>query len=381
MLKQTLFKLGPYNVCLWNIIILAAILLTSIVLKRVIHKLLKRYLKSANIVVEGRGITWLKLISQSIYIVAVYFAVLSFNINNVDVTFGDFLDFKIINSKKFTLSFYHILVLIAIFFAAKMALNIVKIFINKKFRDRPNFNSGTEYIYVQIAKYVIYIFAIMSALKALELDLSLLMTGSLGLFVGIGLGLQDVFKDMFSGFVLLFEGNVRVGDIVEISSGGKTEPIVAKILKINVRTTQIETREGNVLILPNSKLTQEYVENWSHGSVLSRFIINVSVAYGTDGQLVSKLLKQAANAHPKVRKSHPIDVRLSNFGDNGLEMDLVFWADQSWDINFHKSEIRFEIDRLFNENKIIIPFPQSTVHFANKLETISDKNADSASKS
>lgn len=366
MLSQTLFKLGPYNVCLWNIILLTAIFVTALVLRKLINKLLKRYLKNANIRVEGRGITWLNLISQSIYVVAFYVAIISFNINNVDVTFGDFLDFKLISSRKFTLSFSHILVIITIFFGAKMLLNIVSIYISKRLRNRPNFSAGTEYIYIQIAKYIIYIFAVVSVLKAMELDLSLLITGSLGLFVGIGLGLQDVFKDMFSGFVLLFEGNVRVGDIVEISNGGKSDAIVAKILRINVRTTQIETREGNVLILPNSKLTQEFVENWSHGSELSRFMIDVSVAYGTDGELVSRLLKQAALAHPKVRKSHPVDVRLTHFGSNGLDLSLVFWADQSWDINLHKSEIRFEIDRLFREYKISIPFPQNVIHFADK---------------
>ena len=364
MLSQTLFKLGPYNVCLWNIILLAIIFFTFIILRRVIHRYLRRYLKSANIRLEGRGLTWLKLISQSIYILAFYIAIISFNINNENVTFTDFLDFNIIETRKFTLSFYHILVIFAVFFGARMLLNIVKIYISKKFRNKPNFNAGTEFIYVQIAKYIIYIFAILISLKAVEIDLSLLITGSLGIFVGIGLGLQDVFKDMFSGFVLLFEGNVRVGDIVEISNGGKSDAIVAKILKINVRTTQIETREGNVLILPNSKLTQEYVENWSHGSDLSRFMIKVSVAYGTDCELVSRLLKQAALAHPKVRKSEPVEARLSNFGNNGLELDLVFWADQSWDINLHKSEIRFEIDRLFRQYEIVIPFPQSTIHFA-----------------
>jgi small-conductance mechanosensitive channel len=57
-----------------------------------------------------------------------------------------------------------------------------------------------------------------------------------------------------------------------------------------------------------------------------------------------------------------INVRLANFGDNGLNLELIFWADQSWDINNYKSEIRFEIDRLFRENGIKIPFPQTTVH-------------------
>lgn len=362
MLSYTLFKLGPYNVCLWNIFFLSVIFFSAMLMKRVIHKILKRSLKNANIRVEGRIITWLKLISQSVYLIAFYVAVFSFNINNEKVTFSDFLNFNLIESKKITFSFYHVLVIIAIFFGAKMLLNFVKLYINKKFKEKPDSDAGTEYIYNQIAKYVVYVFAIITSLEALEIDLTLFLTGSAALLVGIGLGLQDVFKDMFSGLVLLIEGNVRVGDIIEISNGGKTEAIVAKILKTNVRTTQIETREGNVLIIPNAKLTQEYVENWSHGSELTRFRINITVDYGTDTQLLIRLLKQAAMAHPKVRKSHPVDVRLSNFGANGLELELIFWADQSWDINNYKSEIRFEIDRLFREYKITIPYPQRTIH-------------------
>lgn len=364
MLSQTLFKLGPYNICLWNVIFLSIIFFVAMILRRVIHRMLKRYLKSANIRVEGRKVTWLKLMSQSVYLIATYVAVLSFNINNENVTFGDFLNFNLIESKKFTLSFYHILVIIAIYFGAKMLLNVVKLYFNKKFREKGEYNAGSEYVYSQIAKYVIYVFAIITSLKALDVDLTLLLTGSAALLVGIGLGLQDVFKDMFSGIVLLFEGNVHVGDIVEISNGGKSEAIVAKILKINVRTTQIETRDGNVLIIPNAKLTQEFVENWSHGSELSRFRITLVVDYGTNTELVSRLLKQAALGHPKVRKSHPVDVRLSNFGNFGLELELIFWADQSWDINYYKSEIRYEIDRLFREYKITIPYPQTTVHIS-----------------
>jgi small-conductance mechanosensitive channel len=143
--------------------------------------------------------------------------------------------------------------------------------------------------------------------------------------VGIGLGLQDVFKDMIAGVVLLVEGNLRVGDIVEIYGTTKTNQksstaIVAKILKISVRTTQIQTREGNVLIIPNTRLTQEQIENWSHGSELTRFTINVTVDFGSDIEQIKRLLIQAAMAHPKVKKSHPVIVRLANFGDNGLEL-------------------------------------------------------------
>jgi small-conductance mechanosensitive channel len=104
------------------------------------------------------------------------------------------------------------------------------------------------------------------------------------------------------------------------------------------------------------------VENWSHGSELTRFLITVTIEYGANTELIKRLLKQAALAHPKVKKSHPIFVRLANFGDSGLELELIFWADQSWDINNYKSEIRFEIDRLFREYGITIPYPKRTIY-------------------
>jgi small-conductance mechanosensitive channel len=365
MLKETLFNLGPYKICLLNIFIFILIFLIAVAMRRILHRRLKQYFKNANITIDERLSNWLKLISQSVYLIAVYVAILSFNVNNENVTFGDFLNFKIIQSEYFVMSFYHILVIIAIFFGAKMVLNLTKIYISRKLRRKAEYTAGTEFVYIQLAKYVIYIFAIMFSLRAINVDLTLLLTGSAALLVGIGLGLQDVFKDIFSGIVLLFEGNIRVGDIVEISNGGKTESIVAKILKINVRTTQIETRDGNVLIIPNAKLTQEFIENWSHGSHLTRFKINLTVEYGSNVELIKSLMIKAAYAHPKIRMHEEINVRLAHFGNNGLELELIFWADQNWDINNYKSEIRFEIDRLFRENKITIPFPQSTVHISN----------------
>jgi small-conductance mechanosensitive channel len=327
-------------------------------LRRVVHRLLKRYLTQVNFRVEGRRITWLRLLSQSIYLGAIYIAVWSFNFNNEAVTFGEFLNYNLIESKKFTLSFYHIIVIFAIFFGARIFINILKLYLSKKFRAKPDYDPGSEYVYIQLAKYIIYVIAFFFSLQGLDIDITIFLTGSAALLVGLGLGLQDVFKDIFSGIVLLFEGNMKVGDVIEIRSSGNSESMTFKILKINVRTTQIETRDGNMLIMPNTKLTQEYIENWTHGTKLSRFKIFVSVAYGTNTELVTRLLKQSALGHPKVKKTQPVQVRLIDFGDNGLNMELIFWADQSWDVNNHKSEIRFEIDRLFREYKIVIPFPQ-----------------------
>lgn len=378
MLSTTLFSLGPFKICFWNLVFLALIFFIAAILKRIVHRFLKKYVKTANINMEGRRVAWLKLISQSVYLLAIYIAFLSLKFNNKSITFGDFLNFKLINLKSFHLDFFSIFVIVSIFFASRILVNFSKIIIGRKFRKAANSDLSTEYVYVKIAKYVIYVFAIIFCLQVLNVNLTLLLTGSAALLVGIGLGLQDVFKDVFAGFVLLFEGNLRVGDIVEITSGSKNSTksssgIVAKIVKINVRTSQIQTREGNVLIIPNTRLTQEQVENWSHGSELTRFIINLTVEYGANTELIKRLLKQAALAHPKVKKSHPILVRLSNFGDSGLELELVFWADQSWDINNYKSEIRFEIDRLFREYDIKIPYPKRDILMNSDKENLIEK--------
>lgn len=361
MLSYTIFKLGPYDVCLWNLIFLAIIITISIGVRRAIHKSLKRMLVNQNINMEGRRTTLLRLLSQSVYILTAYGFVYSFNFNNKDVSFEKFLEFRLIKNNYFTLSFSHIIGIIIVFFIAKVILNFVKLYITRSLKNRSDLDVSAQFVYVQIAKYVIYIFAIILCLQILQVDLTTLVVGSTAVLVGLGLGLQDVFKDMFSGFVLLFEGNIRIGDIVEIYNTGDTTPVVAKIIKINVRTTQIETRNGNVLIIPNNKLTQEYVENWSHGSATSRFTIEVSIAYGSDTELVKELMKKAALGHPRVTSKEDLLVRLKNFGDNGLEMELVFWAEQSWDANNFKSDIRFEIDRLFREYKITIPYPQRDV--------------------
>lgn len=352
------FKLGLIQVSYLNILIIAVSFFLAYVARKIISRSVKRYLTSANIHLEGRKTTWLKLLNQSGFALATYISIKSFNINNEGVTFREFLDYNFINTSKIKVSFENVILVILIIFSARVVLNVVRLFFQRRFKRNKISEIGTEYVYTQVAKYIINVFAFFLILVALDVDAKLFLGGSAALLVGLGLGLQDVFKDMFSGFVLLFEGSIRVGDVVEFNDGKSSESMVAKIIRINVRTTQIETRDGNVLIVPNAKLTQEYVENWSHGSTLSRFRLPVTVAFGSDTHLVSEILKQAVLSHPKVHKSKGVDVRLNDFGENGLQMEVLFWADQSWDINIYKSEIRFEIDRLFRHYNIRIPYPQ-----------------------
>lgn len=363
-MNTVLFYLGPFEITIWNILLIILILVLATVSRKFIHRKLRRYLANANIGVEGKRAIIMRLIGQLIFLVVGYLIFLTLQYQNPDVSFRQFLEYKIIDSKNFQLSFSHIILVVFVFYMAKLAVRLAQLIITQRLRRRKDYDAGLEYVYVQFSKYVIYIIAIMFASKILFSDISGLLTGSLGILVGVGLGLQDVFKDFIAGIVLLGERNLMVGDIIELPDHDGKQMLVAKVVKIGVRTSKIETREGNILILPNTQLTQNRIENWSHGSLLSRFSIDVPVAYGADTELVSRLLRQAALGHPKVNKTYEVIVRLSDFQQSHLKFELLFWADQSWQINNYRSEIRMEIDRLFREYKINMPYPQLDLHIA-----------------
>ncbi|MFZ5940664.1 MAG: mechanosensitive ion channel family protein [Bacteroidota bacterium] len=208
----------------------------------------------------------------------------------------------------------------------------------------------------QIFSYVAWIIAISIILEMIGVKLTLLIAGSAALLVGIGLGLQQIFKDFIGGIILLFDRSLKVSDVVELNE------VVGRVLKITLRTTHLETRDNIHLIIPNSKFVESEVINWSYDEKKTRFYIKVGVAYGSDTAKVSELLVQAALMDPKVFREPVPYVLLKDFGDSSLNFELVFWTDQIFRVEFLKSEIRFIIDRLFRENGITIPFPQQDVH-------------------
>lgn len=221
--------------------------------------------------------------------------------------------------------------------------------------QRKEINIGSQYAINQLFKYFLYVIAILYALGAIGIDLTILLGGAAALLVGIGLGLQQTFNDLISGIILLSERSVEVGDVLDM--GGT----VGTVRRIGVRTSLVETRDNMTIIVPNSKLIGEIVTNWSHDEDKARFKIVVGVAYGSDTALVKKILLQVAQEHPKALKRPAPFVRFVNFGDSSLDFELHFWSREFMRVEDVKSDMRFETDRLFRENNITIPFPQRDV--------------------
>lgn len=352
-----------FQLTVLNIILFVGIYLIS----KLFIKYIKRYFKALHLTekqltIEGKEIAVWKLSKQLIYLVAFYFSFLSLKFTNPNMNFTNLLNYRFFSIQQFHISVYHLFLTPVIIFIARFTLNFLKVFLLKAVRQSERIDSGTEYIYLQLAKYLVYSIAIIISLRSFGMDLDLFLTATTFLLVGVGLGLQSIFSDYFSGILLLLEGTIKVGDVIEIETLNTTDNFVAKVIQINLRTSKVETRDEKVLVIPNSKLTQESVINWSFGTPVNRFSIPLTVHYGVDTELVKTILIECAERHEEVLKRHKPFVRLLKFGDYGLEMDLMFWAEQNLYIEMLKSEIRFDIDREFRLHGITIPYPQSEIY-------------------
>ena len=161
---------------------------------------------------------------------------------------------------------------------------------------------------------------------------------------------------LISGVFILIDQSVHVGDIIEIE--GK----VGRVEEIKLRTTRAVTIDNKVLVIPNHLYLTNSLYNWTQNGTLTRESVNVGVAYGSDVELVKKLLLQAVTSHPEVIGVPEPVVVFTDFGDSALNFRLIFTLNDSFKATFPKSDIRFAIDRLFRENNITIPFPQRDVH-------------------
>ncbi len=291
------------------------------------------------------------------YILSVLAILFVLNLFNIDLSLyentlenGRTLSFKISN----------ILISILIFLFAQLFVWLFIQIILYSVYKRRKVDKGAQFAINQLFKYVVFIIAFILILDNLGLDITILLGGAAALLVGIGLGLQQTFNDFISGLVLLFERTVAVGDVLEIG------PIVGTVKKIGLRASSIETRANITMLVPNSKLVQDNVINWTHFDDKVRFKLSVGVAYGSDTQLVKKILIEVAKKNPYVSQYPAPFVRFNEFADSSLNFTVFFFSRNVIVIEDIKSDMRFEIDKKFRENDISIPFPQQDVWIKSK---------------
>jgi small-conductance mechanosensitive channel len=243
---------------------------------------------------------------------------------------------------------------ILIFALAILASRTLSALLQRRIAKRAYLDPGLRYTMGRLTQYLIVTIGLLLALKAaFSLDLTSIAVLFTALSVGIGFGLQYIAADIASGFILLFERPVRVGDRITI---GEDE---GDVQSINLRTTVVATNDRISIIVPNSKLVSQRLINWSYGDPRARISIPVSVAYGSDIELVTKTLLAAAEEVDNVLRDPAPKVQFLKFGDWSLDFRLLVWTNRPRLHTQIRSDINYRIEKLFRHAGIEIPFPQT----------------------
>lgn len=264
------------------------------------------------------------------------------------------LEHQIFRIGDYTFTISMVLGMALLWLAVWLALRFARRFIYRGLKSMVS-DRGRRHSLFLIVQYLAWLLGVMGMFRVLSLDISVLLAGSAAFLVGIGLGLQQIFRDIASGVFLLFEGTIEVGDVLQVDG------IMGRVVEINLRTSRLQTRDGMMMIVPNNKFIIERVSNWNrHEMEPSRFSVAVTVGPDADERLVSRLLLDCATEHPDVTSSdpaYPVLVQLAAFSKSEMVLELHFWTRRKFEVEDIRSDLRYAIREKFRLHGLITHLP------------------------
>ena len=222
-------------------------------------------------------------------------------------------------------------------------------------------DSNLRIVGVRVAKALLTVVAIVSSLSLVGIDMTALsvFTGALG--VGLGLGMQKIASNYVSGFIILLDRSIRLGNVVQVGAD------VGQVTRITTRYTVLKNTTGTECIVPNDVLISSVVQNQTYSDTRLRLATTVGVAYGTDLDLAMRLMAEAASSQRRVLADPAPKALLTLFGDSSIQLELGFWiADPEAGKGGVTSDVNLAVWRAFRDNGIEIPFPQREVRMLNE---------------
>jgi small-conductance mechanosensitive channel len=247
---------------------------------------------------------------------------------------------------------------VLILLAAWIVSRTLRRVMESRLAARTHLDPGLQFTLLRLTHYVIVtVGIILAASIGLNANFTSIAVIFTALSVGIGFGLQFIAGDIASGFILLFERPARIGDWVTIT-GPDSRITEGRVQNINLRTTGVLTNDRITVIVPNSKLVNDNLVNWSYADRRSRISVPVGVSYDSDVDLVTDTLLRAAEDVTHVLPEPKPSVQFLGFGESSLDFRLLVWTDRPRRHPQIKSDINYRIWRLFKEAGIEVPFPQ-----------------------
>lgn len=258
------------------------------------------------------------------------------------------LEYELYASKSITITIGTLLFITFTLLLTRVGLRVLRKTFMKMASVEVSARLGSVFNFVNYFVYLIMFFFI---LNAIGINISMFLTTSAALFVGLGLALQDIFRDLIAGIYILVDKTLNVGDVIQVQDE------VAVVRTIHLRCTVAETRNRKVIVIPNRKLIDDVVNNWTHGNEIIRGRIEVGVYIGTDAELVKSILIESVSENKDVLKNPKPLVFLDKFGESSVRFILHYFVDNAFGNDRIASDIRYEIDRLFKVNNIPLPVP------------------------
>jgi small-conductance mechanosensitive channel len=211
----------------------------------------------------------------------------------------------------------------------------------------------------RIVFWVLLVVLFITALGMLRIPVTALAFISGAVAIGVGFGAQNIINNLISGWILMSERPVRIGDFVELDDRNR-----GTVEAIGNRSTRIRRIDGVHLLVPNSQMLERTVINWTLVDRKFRTTVRVGVVYGSPVRLVEKLLHQAVREQKEALTDPSPIVVFEDFGDNALVFDVYFWCEAAAEreLRMIRSDIRFRIDELCRKHDVVIAFPQRDVH-------------------
>lgn len=271
---------------------------------------------------------------------------------------NNILDYTFTFSEEISITVKGLIFIAVALIVTSILLKVVRRLVTRKLPDKDKLKFVTVFTYI---RWFVFVVIFLIGMHTAGVNVTAVFAASAALLIGVGLALQTLFQDIISGVFILVDQSVHAGDIIELE--GK----IGRVIDIRLRTTRAVTVDNKVLVIPNHLYLTNILFNWTENGVETREHVDVGVAYGSDVELVKKVLLDVASKHERILKVPEPTVLFTDFADSSLNFRLVFSLNNSFEKRFVQSDLRFAIDKAFRENKVTIPFPQRDVHlFQNK---------------
>ena len=304
---------------------------------------------------EMKNRFWAKILALAIWLYALFLAAFGLlNIIDLWFRFLQGVDFQFGNMR---FSLLHVqrafVLLLAVYWVSRNLRVLSHFWLTAKSGLTP----AAQILLYRLSSIFLFSACVVIVLHYLGLDLTVfaLFSGALGL--GLGFGLQKIFANLVSGFILLADKSIKPGDVIQLKD------TYGWINFLGSRYVSVITRNGTEHLIPNENLITGEVINWSYSHNQVRVTIPVGIAYGSDLELATKLMLEAAAAVPRVLARPEPSCRFLQFGDSAINFELRVWInDPQHGLGAVKSDVLWGIWRRFQEHGIEIPYPQRKIH-------------------